>query len=210
MNASGCAALVLAAGGSRRLGRPKQLLRWEGITLLRRAAMAALGSGASPVLCVLGHEAAACGAEIADLPVHAVLHPGWQEGMATSLRAGLAALADLAPAATGLLVLPCDQPRVDAELLRRLLAAAAVPACPLVACRYAGAYGPPAIFPTRCFTELERLTGDRGARAVLAAHAAELVVVDFPGGAEDVDRAEDLARLTIGAAGAAGADDEGA
>jgi molybdenum cofactor cytidylyltransferase len=87
---------------------------------------------------------------------------------------------------------------VTAELLGRLIAEAEAPHSPLVACRFgaeAGAIGPPALFPRRCFPELAALSGDVGARAVLERHAAELVTLEFPGGELDVDAEADVARL---------------
>lgn len=190
------AALVLAAGGSCRLGQPKQLVCWEGRTLLRRAVDAALGAGAAPVLCVLGSSAEACLAELADLPVSTVIHHGWREGMGSSLRAGLTALEAQAPGWAGVLVLPCDLPRVDADSLRRLVEAArSRPELALVASTFAGTVGPPAIFPERFAAELRALSGDRGARALLERHAGELVTVEMPEAAADVDDAGDLREL---------------
>lgn len=190
------AALLLAAGSSCRLGQPKQLVRWKGRTLLRRAVDAALGAGATPVLCVLGSSAEACLAELADLPVSTVIHHGWREGMGSSLRAGLTALEAQAPGWAGVLVLPCDLPRVDADSLRRLVDAAAVrPELALVASTFAGTVGPPAILPVRFAPELRGLAGDRGARALLERHADELVTVELPEAAADVDDAGDLREL---------------
>ncbi|BDU76572.1 nucleotidyltransferase family protein [Mesoterricola sediminis] len=175
-------AIILAAGASRRLGAPKQLARWQGETLLRRAVRAA--AACAPILVVTGHRADLMAQELAGLPVQLVPNPAWEEGMAASLRAGVAALP---PGAPGALFLVCDQPAVDAALVDRLLAAwHGAP----VACAYGGTRGVPALLPARDFPAVLALRGDRGARALLA--APDVVEVPFPEGTWDVDRPEDL------------------
>jgi molybdenum cofactor cytidylyltransferase len=178
--------LLLAAGASRRLGRPKQLVRLGGESLLRRAARAALAGG-GPALVVLGARAEAMRAELAGLPVTVVVNPDWREGMAASIRAGLRALPEGAGA---VLFLACDQPAVDGQLVNRLLELHGRHPDAVVACAYAGARGIPALFPARCFPALLALTGDRGARGLLA--GADVVELPFPEGAMDVDQEEDL------------------
>jgi molybdenum cofactor cytidylyltransferase len=189
------AALLLAAGASRRLGRPKQLAELEGVPLVRRAAQAALGAGASPVAVVLGAEADAVGAVLADLDVVPVLNPAFEEGLASSIRSGLAGLAAGAPACDGVLLLLADQPRADAPALRRLLAGfEEAEGRRIVASAYAGVLGTPAVFPRARFAELAALRGERGARSVIEARRAEVVAVPLPGGELDVDTPEDLER----------------
>jgi len=181
-------AIVLAAGASRRLGRPKQLVALEGETLLRRAARAAL-AGCAPVLVVLGSGADAMAANLAGLPVTLVGNAAWETGMASSIRAGILAL----PAgAEAVLFLVCDQIAVDGALVRRLLEARRDHPDAVIACGYAGTRGTPSIFPARCFPQLLELHGDRGARGLLQGDA--VVVLSFPGGEADVDLPEDLPR----------------
>ena len=179
-------AVILAAGASRRLGRPKQLVELAGESLLRRAVRAALAE-CSPVLVVLGSGAAALEAHLAGLPVTIVPNPEWEEGMAASLRHGVAALPAGSEAA---LFLVCDQLQVDAALLRRLLSAHRARPGAVVTCAYAGTRGTPSLFPARCFPELLELRGDRGARGLL--HGDDVALVPFPGGERDVDVPEDL------------------
>jgi molybdenum cofactor cytidylyltransferase len=179
-------AIILAAGASRRLGRPKQLVELGGETLLRRTALAAL-AGCAPVLAVLGSRADEVAASLAGLPVTVVLNEEWEEGMAASIRAGIRALPAGAEAA---LFMVCDQIAVDGALVRRLLAVRAAHPEAVVACGYAGARGTPSLFPARCFPQLLALRGDRGARGLLAGEG--VVVVPFPEGSQDVDCPEDL------------------
>ena len=179
-------AVLLAAGASRRLGRPKQLVALEGETLLRRAARAAL-AGCAPVLVVVGSRATDMAANLEGLPVTVVENPGWEEGMASSIRAGIRAL----PAgAAGVLFLVCDQLAVDGALVTRLLEVQGGHPDAVVACGYAGTRGTPSIFPARCFPALLELQGDQGARGLLRGEG--VVVVPFPEGDADVDCPEDL------------------
>ena len=180
------ATVILAAGASRRLGQPKQLVQLEGESLLRRMVRTALAGG-GPVTVVTGSGSADLASELADLPVTQLLNPHWEEGLASSIRAGVAALP---PGSTGVLLLLCDQPGVDPALLARLQAAHRADPQALVACGYGGTRGVPALFPAHCFPQLLELRGDHGAQGLLQGEA--VVLVPFPAGALDVDRPEDL------------------
>jgi CTP:molybdopterin cytidylyltransferase MocA len=194
------AAVLLAAGASRRLGRPKQLVRLAGRSLVRRAAEAALGAGCAPLFAVVGAHADEVLRELEPLAAVPVRNAGWQEGIASSIRAGVAAAEAAAPGCDGALLLLVDQPRVDAELLRRLLArfGAGRGALP-VASAYGGGRGVPAVFPRASFAALAALRGDRGAKALLEAPGAEVLEVPFPDGELDLDEPADLLALESGA-----------
>ena len=191
--------MVLAAGGSARLGKPKQLVLYRGRSLLRHAAEVALAGRAAatrPVIVVLGAEAERLRPELAGLDVHVVVNDRWEEGLSTSVRAGLDALVSAgAPAAA--LFTTCDQPLVTAHLLRAMVAAyeASRPPPPIVACAYAGTVGVPALFDRSLWGELGELRGDAGARGVIERHLAETVRVPFPDAALDVDGAGDARRV---------------
>ena len=184
-------ALLLAAGGSRRMGRPKQLLVWRGASLVRRAAETALASRCDELVVVLGAHASWVRAELVDLPLRTCVNPDWEEGMASSLRAGVEALGDDAEA---VLVLLADQPKVEAALLDRLIAAGETSGRGLVACSHGGAPGAPALFIRRYFEALRGLSGDRGARVLLEAHRDDCSLVDEPLAVFDVDTPADLDR----------------
>ena len=184
------AAVVLAAGASRRLGSPKQLEMLGGETLLKRAVRVAADAGCSPVIVVLG--AAAELILAAGLPesVMPVINEQWMEGMGASICVGVRACG---VAAEGAVVMACDQPAVTAGHLRRLMEGRVMRAS-----RYAGRKGIPAFFPRAYFDELTALTGDVGARGLLRSAEA----VDLEGGDLDVDTAVDLeyARELFGSA----------
>jgi molybdenum cofactor cytidylyltransferase len=186
-------AIILAAGASRRLGRPKQLVHIAGETLLARTLRMARGAGAGPIFVVLG----ARGEEIAagmDLSTaHPVVNPDWEKGIATSIQAGIHALRQLHPEVSGALLLVCDQPRLTAEHLLRLIEVfEQASELAIVASQYADTAGIPAIFPASQFAKLNALTGDTGARSLLRNPDCSVVTVLFEGGEVDIDTPSDI------------------
>jgi CTP:molybdopterin cytidylyltransferase MocA len=186
-------ALILAAGASTRLGYPKQLATLDGEPLLTRAIRSATEAGLSPVLVVLGANAAqiqqAC--KLTDF----ILNPDWQQGMATSIHAGLQHLqAAKNDAPEGVVLMTCDQPAVDAEHLRKLVRLGVQTTEP-VASRYRGdggneRQGVPAYFPLTHLPQLALLTGDTGAKNLLA--SAKTVQLNW--GEVDIDTQDALAQ----------------
>ena len=189
-------AIILAAGASRRLGQPKQLVNIGGETLLERALRLAKESGAAPVLAVLGANFAAICAAVSFEGVIPVLNDQWEHGMSTSIRAGLNEAEVRAPGTSAVLVMACDQPRLSAKHLRALLAAyTARPTPSIVASMYAGVHGIPAVFPRIAFGGLRSLHGDRGARRLLSKPPCDVIALPFVGGEVDIDLPSDLEQL---------------
>lgn len=177
------------------MGRAKQVLSFEGEPLVMRAARAAREAGCDHVIVVVGAYADVVRSAVEQHGVTVVENACWAEGLASSIRAGLAAAADTE--ATFLLL--ADQPHVDAAVLRRLRAVVEDGGGAAAACTYSGVAGPPAIFRRSLFGELAALEGDEGARRVVSRDPRRLVLVDFPLGAVDVDTPEDAARLSVAA-----------
>jgi molybdenum cofactor cytidylyltransferase len=190
------AAVILAAGASARLGRPKQLLAYRGRTLLRHVVDCAAAGGCDPVLVVLGAHADAVRAELEETTAHAVRNDAWRQGVGSSVRAGVDAVQRGWQDASAVLLLTCDQPRLTPELVRRLRERFVRTAARIVACEYAGIVGVPALFARSLFPELLALPGPTGAKPVLQAHAREVVGFAWPDGAADVDTPEDLSLLS--------------
>ena len=188
-------ALILAAGASRRLGQPKQLIEFEGETLLNRTIRLAGAAGADPVILVLGAHFEEIRRTVPLQQVALVHNDEWETGMASSIRAGLRALELCAPAAEGVLILTCDQPRLNLGHLCALQKPYAQKNAPIVASKYGGTRGTPAVFPRELFGRLSALEGDKGARSLLAHPPCALIEIDFPGGEVDIDVPADLDRL---------------
>jgi molybdenum cofactor cytidylyltransferase len=178
------------------MGRPKQTLSYRGVSLLRRAALAALGAGCRPVVVVTGAYAGLSRRELDGLDVREVFNPLWETGMASSVRAGVEGLlgADADVAAAVLMV--CDQPHVTAEVVSSLVAAHRATGHPLVASAYGGGFGVPALFGRALFAELTGLEGTAGAKQIIKRHTSEAHFLPLTGGEVDVDTPEDFSRLT--------------
>jgi molybdenum cofactor cytidylyltransferase len=189
------AGIVLAAGASKRFGRNKLLLSWEGESLARRAARVALEAGLDPVVVVLGHEAERVARELEGVAVHTVVNPAHAKGMNTSLAAGTAALPAEAAAAV---VLLADMPRVTAEMVAKLVGTFRETGAPLVVSESAGGHAPPTLYARALFPELGGPEGDGCGQRVVRRHQAEAVRVEWPAEAlADVDRREDWERMCV-------------
>jgi molybdenum cofactor cytidylyltransferase len=187
--------VILAAGGSSRLGQPKQLLEYRGRSLLRHVAEAAVGSHCRPIVVVLGAQASQLEAELRALPVHVAENPHWARGMATSLRRGLATLEAIDGGIGAAVILLSDQPLVSARTIDALVEAWRTVGKRIIASEYAGVVGVPALFDRSLFPELLALDGEAGARRIIAGHAEEVHRLPFPGGILDIDTPEDCERL---------------
>ncbi len=191
---SAAAAVILAAGEGRRMGGPNKLVaEIAGVSLIRRVTEAALASRAlRPVIVVTGHRRAAILTALDGLAIAEVYNPAHASGLSTSLKAGIAAL----PAtADGALILLGDMPFVDSATIDRIIAAfEASGRLAIVAPVHAGRRGNPVLWPRRFFSALMAIEGDKGARDLIAAHAAEVIEVTAGEGvARDLDTPEALA-----------------
>ncbi|HEX4284218.1 MAG TPA: nucleotidyltransferase family protein [Terracidiphilus sp.] len=190
------AAIILAAGASRRLGQPKQLVGFGGEALLERALRLAKEAGASPVLAVLGANFAPICASVTFNQAIPVFNERWEQGMSSSIHAGLLEADVRAPESIGSLVMTCDQPHLSASYLRSLLEAFAAQSEPtIVSSIYAGIHGIPAVFPRSVYPKLHAIHGDKGARTLLAKPPCAIVAVPCSGCEIDIDLPEDLAHL---------------
>jgi molybdenum cofactor cytidylyltransferase len=185
------AGVVLAAGGSARLGRPKQLLPWRGQPLVWHAARAALDGGLDPVAVVAGAEAEAVGASLADAGVRLVENRDWEQGQSTSVRLGLRAVQ---PGVEAVVFLLADTPFVDAALLRALVACHRRTLSPIVAPRAGDRLANPVLFDRSTFASLLTLDGDRGGRQLFGRFGVQAIDWD-PRIATDIDTDEDWRRL---------------
>ena len=189
-------AVILAAGGSSRFGRPKQLLTFHGETLVRRAVRAAAEAGCDPVIVVAGDLGEAIGRELQSASAIVVENPEWQCGLGTSIRRGLQEVVD---SIDSVVILTCDQPLVAKALIAELIATHEKTRKPIVASSYASTLGVPALFDRSCFAALLALPDDSGAKTLMTMRPNDVAAVAFEQGAIDIDTPEDFERLTANA-----------
>jgi molybdenum cofactor cytidylyltransferase len=192
---TGVGAVILAAGASTRIGIPKQLLQFRGQTFLRHAASVVLEAGCRPVVVVTGANAAASRESLRGLDVLEAENQQWESGMSSSVRVGIKALVTANPRITAVVLMLCDQPFVTREIITQLVAAYHETGCSVVASRYGGSYGVPALFGKAHFAELATLEGAVGAKQVIQKHLQKVHLLPFPEGEIDVDTPGDFARL---------------
>ena len=190
-----CAIIILAAGESKRLGNPKQLLSFDGNTLLARVAKTACDSTSYPVIAVLGAHAEKIKPTLNIPGLNVVNNNDWQEGMASSIRTGLTNMMELYPKVDGIIILVCDQPYLSHDLIKALIEAQHSTGLPAAAAAYNGKLGTPALFHKSLFSALMLLSGDTGARKMLERMRENVVEVDFEMGDVDIDTLADYERL---------------
>lgn len=191
------AAILLAAGGSSRLGQPKQLLQIDGESLVRRTARALFGLNPARVVVVTGGSSERVSNELKGLPVHIQHNPDWPAGMGSSIALGASQI----PAeADGVLILLCDQWCIDTADLNQIVSRWTSDISRIYAASWndenAFCYGPPVMFPRKYIHELEMLKGEHGARSVInrCQHEARFIVLE--NAAFDVDVPADLKPFT--------------
>jgi molybdenum cofactor cytidylyltransferase len=185
-------AIVLAAGASSRFGSPKQLVRVDGRPLLHAAVSRAVEVAGHSVTVVLGAHAGELAPLLRHSPASIVINREWSEGMASSIRAGIARLPG---SCSGVMLVLADQPAVTAEDLRRLAMTWRRQPEYLVAAQYGATLGAPAVFPASSFRDLAELRGDRGAQALFKRNPDRVVRVPMESASIDIDTPEDLLRL---------------
>lgn len=179
--------ILLAAGASVRLGKPKQLLIYKGKSFLQNMISAAVNSHLNPVVVVLGAHSTLITGEITENNVHVAQNQDWEEGIASSIRCGIRALGEINPASDAAILMVCDQPHITSSLLNDLVDAQRKTGKPIVAAYYSGIAATPALFHKIFFPELLLLKGDKGAGKILRQQIDQVATVSFPLGAIDID-----------------------
>ena len=187
--------VILAAGSSSRLGKPKQLLQHNNKNLLQHTINAAVNSDADPIIVVLGANADEISKEIDRSNINVIMNTEWEEGMASSVRNGLNEVLFFSPSTDAVIFMVCDQPHISSPLLNELVTTHKETGKAIVTCNYGEAIGPPALFHRSLFKELMQLKGDVGARNIIQQHQDEVATVLFPKGQIDIDTKEDYDAL---------------
>jgi molybdenum cofactor cytidylyltransferase len=191
--------IILAAGNSSRLGRPKQFLQYQEKSLLLRVTESALSSGCAALVVVTGAEKESIEKELQHLPAIYTHNTDWADGMASSIISGLNQLLTSAPHLTHVIIAVSDQPFVSAAIFEGLLKTKSEAGTGIVACKYDDIVGAPVLFSDKYFQNLRALRGTEGAKKLLKIFKKDLSTIDFPLGKFDIDTDEDFERLsTIG------------
>lgn len=189
------AAIVLAAGGSTRFGKPKQLARFRGETFVSRIVKAAIEAGCDPVVVVTGEDSAQIESGLKGLAVRIAVNPDWPTGLASSIRSGIGNAMDGATDLGAALLVTCDQPFLDGAVITQLIQLHLTSGKPIAASAYAGTFGIPALFDRSCFPDLLQLNGDNGAKKIIVGRPHDVVSLDFPAGRIDIDTVADYEKL---------------
>ncbi len=187
-------ALILAAGASSRLGRPKQLLRTaSGETLLHRTVRVAQEGGCASVLVITGALDAELRAAAVDLSPAFIHNENWAAGMGSTIKAGLAELLSGPQPPTAVLILTTDQPAITAAFIQDILRLNQSEKPLAIATTYADTRGIPALFSHNLFPQLAQLPDEQGAKPLLKSLAGQVRELPFPAAALDLDTPEQVA-----------------
>ena len=187
--------VLLAAGSSSRLGRPKQLLEYNNQTLLQHNLEIAINSDANEIVVVLGAHLEGIKNKIDFTNIHLTYNSDWQEGMASSIRSGINMLTELNPTVEGVIIMVCDQPHTTSKLLNELLTTYLSSNKQIVSSAYENTLGPPVFFHRNMFPELLKLSGEMGAKKLITQYVGEVEIVNFPKGKIDIDTEFDYRQL---------------
>jgi len=180
--------IILAAGGSSRFGKPKQLLLWKDLPLIRHVVITALKAGLSPVVVVVGSSAPEVHSAINDLPVRIVNNEDWASGLSSSIHTGVFSLPK---EIGGVVFLQCDQPQIPYSLIKSLVEAHQVTLSPIIAPRINGQRGNPVLFDSSTFSKLLSLEGDIGGRMLFSQFPVQWLIWHDPNLLLDIDTPED-------------------
>lgn len=187
--------IILAAGNSSRMGKPKQLLVHHDKSLIRHILDESVEGVGSNVVVVLGADANLIEPELNDTKIILVQNAEWQQGMASSIRKGLSVILAMHPSLDGIILTVCDQPFVSAGLFKELIDLKENTNKEIIACAYDDTSGTPVLFSKKYFPELMTLNGTEGAKKLLMQHNEDLITISFPLGSTDIDTIEDYNRL---------------
>jgi molybdenum cofactor cytidylyltransferase len=186
--------VILAAGSSSRLGKPKQNLVFKGQTLLQRMISSA-SAVSDEVLVILGANFNEIETTIIDADAKIMYNPDWALGMSSSIKQATSYIEQNFPEADAVLFAVCDQPYVNTELLQQLIEIAGSVKQGIIACSYNDTIGVPAVFKKIYFPELFKLNGNEGAKKIIGQHLQDVYTIFFPLGSTDIDTEEDFNRL---------------
>lgn len=190
--------VILAAGTSTRMGSAKQLLLYQGESLVNRMVNSAIASVCYPVILVLGANSQHILSQfdkIHESNIKIVENPDWQLGMSSSIRCGIISLLDDDITIEGVVISVCDQPFVNTEIINNLVESYDFTNKPIIACEYGNTLGVPVLFARKYFSELTNLTQDMGAKKLIQIYKNDVFTIPFPLGSIDIDTPQDYQKL---------------
>lgn len=187
--------LIMAAGASRRLGQPKQLLKYNGETLIRKIIKEAHSSKIGNVTVVTGYDNKRIENEIRDLDINIFYNEEWEEGLGASIRNGVKYILGNSPQTNAILLTMVDQPHVNAEHFKKLLNAYEPSRSMIIASAYSGTFGVPVLIDSIFFNKLGHLKGDEGGKKIFIDYLKNVVEIPFAKGKIDIDKKNDLKAL---------------
>lgn len=187
--------LILAAGAASRMKLAKMLLPFGESNILASIVEEVKAIKPANICLVTGYHHEAIKKSIPELDLNILFNAQWQEGMSVSIKLGMASLLQKDPELDSVMILVSDQPYINREFLRTMITESADRGKGIVAAQYEGINGTPVLFSKAYFKDLQKLTGDKGARVILQAHQEDVATLDFPMGALDIDTPEDYEML---------------
>jgi molybdenum cofactor cytidylyltransferase len=189
--------IILAAGSATRMGRPKQLLSYQGRSLILHAVEVALASLCQPIIVVLGAYVEQIKPELMLKAVQVVENSQWQEGMSSSIRAGISMLLKTNSKLDAVIISLADQPLVSPQIFNQLIQSYQETQKVIIASKYNETTGVPALFSNALFPELMQLEGDKGAKALIQKYIDTGLILLIPEAAIDIDTPDDYKQLLL-------------
>lgn len=190
MNKRSVVSIILAAGASRRMGQPKQLLPYQGQTLLSHVIQCLLAAPCSAVVVVLGANADEIEPSIERFPVKTVRNPDWSQGISSSIRCGVEYTREQIFdffSMDGMIFVVCDQPFISTQIIEQLIGCYNKQNQSIIACHYNETIGTPVLFDRSFYSELVNLKGDQGAKKIIQKYRDQVATIRFPDGEIDLD-----------------------
>lgn len=187
--------VILAAGASTRLGRPKQLLSYRGKTLLQHVIDTSIQADFNTRVLVLGANSDIIRNELKAGRMQVIVNEAWKDGLSSSIKSGLSGLLEINPDCQNVMFLLCDQPFLNSEILNELLTIHRSKTDAITVSKYDGQLGVPMIFSQPFFKKLLELEGDSGAKKIIMNHLEHVQSVSFEKGKYDIDTEEDYQKL---------------
>lgn len=187
--------IILAAGGSTRLGSPKQLLNYKNKNLLNHIVSIALKVEDALAAVVIGSQKERMLAALSPYDIRIIENDDWAEGMSSSIKKGLQIMVTINPEMEGCIITVCDQPFITLSLLAALITIHQQTSKGIIAASYAGTSGTPVLFHKKYFSELMELQNEEGAKKIVLKYINDLATIPFNGGEVDIDTKDDYKKL---------------